>query len=210
LLEKGDAVALLTFDKWQDLIKFTKVASENKLKLSGPRTLAKEVLRLQSPSAPDKVQPLDPLLIDVLKDLIDDCKNLPLVGQKDAGKDISTLRMNLLDHLQLMPNEESSDTSKLGTGQVLVTAGGQIKLIQEIQPTESYPFSNYPVKVSDEVHLSLSNKDAIFLVQKISVTDPCLAPLYERLASDFNGNCVYVSYVDALGATQVLLKSAVK
>ena len=47
-------MALLTFDKWQDLIKFTKIASESKLKLSGPRVLAKEILRLSSQNATDK------------------------------------------------------------------------------------------------------------------------------------------------------------
>jgi len=82
-------VALLTFEKWQDLIKFTKIASESKLKLSGPRVLAKEILRLSSQNATDKTQPLDLLLIELLKDLIDQCHKLPLVGLKHSGKDIA-------------------------------------------------------------------------------------------------------------------------
>ena len=53
---------------------------------------------------------------------------------------------------------------------------------------------------SDEIHLRLSLKDALFLVQKISGGELCFAPLYEKLASDFNGDSLRVSYVDALGA----------
>lgn len=87
--EKGDLVALLTFDKWQDLIKFTKVASESKLKPSGPRVLAKEVLRLWSQNTLEKIQqPLDLLLIEVLTDLIERCHKIPVIGQKHQGKDI--------------------------------------------------------------------------------------------------------------------------
>jgi len=48
-------VALLIFDKWQDLIKFTKIASESKLKLSSPRVLAKEILRLLLQTSTDKL-----------------------------------------------------------------------------------------------------------------------------------------------------------
>jgi len=53
-------------------------------------------------------------------------------------------------------------------------------------------------------------KDALFLVQKISGGEPSLAPLFERLASDFSGGSLRISYVDVLGAVQSLLKLAVK
>ena len=112
--EKCDLVALLTFEKWQDLIKFTKIASESKLKVSGPRLLAKEVLRLSTQNAPEKLQPLDLLLIDLLKDLIEQCNKLPLIGQKHSGKDISQLRLNLIDHLHQMQVNESADNSARG------------------------------------------------------------------------------------------------
>jgi hypothetical protein len=83
-------------------------------------------------------------------------------------------------------------------------------LIQNTPTTEIYPFSNFAVTPTDEVYLRLNLKDALFLVQKIANFESCFAPLYERLASDFNGSSVKISYVEALGAVQSLLKSAVK
>lgn len=150
---------------------------------------------------PDKIQPLDLLLLELLKDLYDDCEKLPLIGNSHISKDIATLRLNLLDHLKQLPSVATSDAINSSSGSLLITEGATVKLVQEDSSlSQTYSFSNYPVKFVDEVHLKLSLSDAIFLVLKDSSRDPGIAPLYERLASDFNGQSVLISYVDALGA----------
>lgn len=62
--EKSEVSALLTFESWDDLVKYTKIASESKLKVSGPRAIAKEVLRLEQKT--DLSQVNDKILIEVL------------------------------------------------------------------------------------------------------------------------------------------------
>ena len=62
--EKSEVSALLTFESWDDLVKYTKIGSESKLKVSGPRAIAKEVLRLEQKT--DLSQVNDKILIEVL------------------------------------------------------------------------------------------------------------------------------------------------
>ncbi len=194
--DKNETVALLTFEKWQDLVKFTKVASDAKLKLLGPRAVAKEIIRLQN--TVEKIQPLDLLLIDVLNELSTLCAKLPLVGHNDVGKDIAVLKLNLVDHLSKMPTQQQAQNYSASS--VLVAQGPNIKLLHSVSSAQQNPFNNFPVNPTDEVLLRICLKDSLYLVSKIAGNDPALASFFERLASDFNGDSVYVRYVDALGA----------
>ena len=104
MTEKSEVSALLTFENWEDLVKYTKIASESKIKVSGPRAIAKEVLRLEQKT--DLSQVNDKILIEVLSGVQEILKTLPLVGSKDFAKEnISAMRLNLLDHLKTHHSE---------------------------------------------------------------------------------------------------------
>ena len=99
---------------------------------------------------PDKIQPLDLLLLELLKDLYDDCLKLPLIGNSHISKDIATLRLNLLDHLKQLPSVATSDAINSSSGSLLITEGATVKLVQEDSSlSQTYSFSNYPVKFVD-------------------------------------------------------------
>ena len=100
-----------------------------------------------------------------------------------------------------MPAVKSDNQENNSVSSQLITHGSSIKMIKNDDlHNEVYPFANFPVNATDEIFLRLRLDDAQYLVQKNESVEPALAPFFERLASNFDGQSVQIPYVEALAA----------